>query len=652
MASGPEAHLVYRTGVRGRRQGGNQPNVFVDPKSTESAAPHFSSRGRSDAMQRRFLTAHHEHWQAAAASGPVDADHVFVWTWDARPYPAFPVSRSIWSDGGNWRAGHWLNGRLGATTLAEAIGAILTDHGIENFDTSEVTGDLTGYVQAEVTSARSLLTPLLDVFRVDVVEDAGRLRFRSRGATSLEPRLVDVLADMEGEPLWSETRGHDSDFAAEVVLGSYNPALDYEQASVRSRRARTGSQRVLAYDLPAVLAEETALAAAEAAVRDLRVSRRSLTLAISPTEIDLQPGDPISLPGVAGTFLINRIDDGSVRRIEARQHAVLAPPAPTGETGVPGNGGPASNAFAPIVHFMDLPRFSAGGGESFARAAVFCRPWQRILLSSSVTSEGYALRTSLDRPARTGRLTSPLTKGVSGRFNRGTAIELDLFFGGLSSATHAAVLAGENRLAIRAANGAWEVLGFAEAEEIAPDRWRLSILLRGLAGTEDAMMAGAATGAPIVLLDEAVVALGLTVEERGRNLNWVAEGTSASGGRIGPFAFAGGTRAETPLSPVHLRGLRRPDGWHLSWTRRSRIEADDWDAADIPLDEPEERYRLEILDGAEAKRTVDLAEPRHVYTEAQELTDFGAPQPSLTIRVRQLGRAVPLGLPAIATVST
>ncbi|WP_449301440.1 GTA baseplate fiber-binding domain-containing protein [Pseudorhizobium xiangyangii] len=301
---------------------------------------------------------------------------------------------------------------------------------------------------------------------------------------------------------------------------------------------------------------------------------------------------------------------------------------------------------------MDLPRFSAGGGESFARAAVFCRPWQRILLSSSVTSEGYALRTSLDRPARTGRLTSPLTKGVSGRFNRGTAIELDLFFGGLSSATHAAVLAGENRLAIRAANGAWEVLGFAEAEEIAPDRWRLSILLRGLAGTEDAMMAGAATGAPIVLLDEAVVALGLTVEERGRNLNWVAEGTSASGGRIGPFAFAGGTRAETPLSPVHLRGLRRPDGWHLSWTRRSRIEADDWDAADIPLDEPEERYRLEILDGAEAKRTVDLAEPRHVYTEAQELTDFGAPQPSLTIRVRQLGRAVPLGLPAIATVST
>ncbi len=33
-------------------KGANQPNVFVDPKSAESAAPHFSSRARSDAMQR------------------------------------------------------------------------------------------------------------------------------------------------------------------------------------------------------------------------------------------------------------------------------------------------------------------------------------------------------------------------------------------------------------------------------------------------------------------------------------------------------------------------------------------------------------------------------------------------------------------------
>lgn len=59
----------------------------------------------------------------------VDANRVYLWTWDARPFPAFPQNGAAWSDGGNWRTGHWLNGRLGTATLADAIAAILSDHG-------------------------------------------------------------------------------------------------------------------------------------------------------------------------------------------------------------------------------------------------------------------------------------------------------------------------------------------------------------------------------------------------------------------------------------------------------------------------------------------------------------------------------------------
>nr|WP_317208263.1 glycoside hydrolase TIM-barrel-like domain-containing protein [Rhizobium halophilum] len=322
-------------------KGANQPNVFVDPKSAESAAPYFSSRARADSLQRRFLEAHHLHWQSPASS-VVDASHMFVWTWDARPYPVFPNQLSAWSDGGNWRTGHWLNGRLGATTLADAIAAILVDHGFHDFDVAEVSGDLTGYLQAEVTSARGLLAPLLEVFRIDVVEDAGVLRFRSRGVASLAPRQMHVLADLPEEPLWSETRGHDSDFAAEVVIGSFNPALDYEQASARSRRTRTASNRMLGYDLPAVLPEETALAAAEAAVRDQWISRRVLKFAVSPADAALQPGDPVALPSVGGTFLVSRVEEGAVRRVEARQHIGGAAAVPAAETPSPADGGGAS----------------------------------------------------------------------------------------------------------------------------------------------------------------------------------------------------------------------------------------------------------------------------------------------------------------------
>jgi hypothetical protein len=83
-------------------KGANQPNVFSDPKSAEDALPHHSGGARCDAMQRRFLDAHLGWWNGdGPASGMVDPGHIFLWTWDARPYPAFPENSGLWADGGN-----------------------------------------------------------------------------------------------------------------------------------------------------------------------------------------------------------------------------------------------------------------------------------------------------------------------------------------------------------------------------------------------------------------------------------------------------------------------------------------------------------------------------------------------------------------------
>lgn len=637
-------------------KGGNAPNLFLDPKSAESKVPHHSSGARSDSMQRRFLEAHHGWWQASeqVEKGMVDPGHVFVWSWDARPFPAFPNDLSVWSDGGNWRTGHWLNGRLGATTLADAIAAILTEHGFHDFDVSEVSGDLTGYVQGELASARALIEPLLQAFRVDVVEADGRLKFRSRGRVSHGATQIGVLADLDDQPLWSETRGHDSDFAAEAMLTSFNPVLDYEQASVRSRRARAQSQRILRYDLPAVLAAETAQGAADDLLRDNSLARRSISFALSPAELALETGDAVRMAGGPdGVFLIERIEDGAVRRIEARRFMpAAATVVPLQEGGGRAIGGQASASFAPVVHFLDLPRFEPGEAQSFARVAAFCRPWRRMAVSSSVSNEGFRTRTLIERPARLGRLTAPLVAGVSGRFDRANVLECDLFFDGLSSAEQRAVLNGDNRLAVKSAAGNWEVIGFATAQEIAAGRWRLTGLLRGLAGSEDAMMAGADIGAAVVVLDTAVVPLGIASEERGVGLNWLVEAGGSAGGRAGPFAFAGGMRAETPLSPTHLRADWRSDGGiALSWLRRGRTDADSWEATDIPLDEPDERYRVEVLNGAAVVRSTDVAGPACLYGAAEQRADFGMLQTRIVVRLRQLGRAVPLGVATTAEFS-
>ena len=636
-------------------KGANQPNVFADPKSVESGAPYFSTGMRSDSMQRRFLEAHHRWWAGNdAPGGMVDPSHLFVWCWDARPFPAFPLATDVWSDGGNWRTGHWLNGRLGAGTLADIVATVLRDHGFSDFDVSEVSGDLIGYVKGELGSARDLIEPLLQAFQIDAFEDAGLLRFRARARASLPAMRIETLVDSENEPLWQETRGHDSDFAAEAVITVYNPDLDYEQASARSHRAGQATSRLIKQDLLAVLAEETALDAAEALLRDVRIARRSLRFSLAPGRLDVQPGDVVSLAdGPDGRFLVSRIEDGDARRIEARAFAPSSGGAPPAVTGGRNGGGTASNLFKPLVHLMDLPRFDGEAAASFARGAVFAKPWRTVGLSSSATTEGYRGRAVLDRPATMGTLVCALAPGVTGRFDWSQALIVDLAYGELSSAAEISVLNGANRLAVRSVGGVWEILSFLQAEEIAAGRWRLGGLLRGLAGTEDAMVLGIIEGAAVVLLDEAVKPLGLRSDEAGLSLNWIAE-AAGSLAMAGPFVFAGGLRAATPLAPVHLR-CRRTDAGDtvISWTRRGRDNADSWTGADIPLDEPFERYRVEVLDGTDAViRAAEVATPEWTYPLADEVLDFGGRQASLAVTIRQLGERVPLGLPARAIFQT
>ena len=637
-------------------KGANQPNVFSDPKSAEDALPYHSGGARSDATQRRFLDAHHGWWQRSGPeAGMVDPGHVFVWTWDARPYPAFPENLGLWSDGGNWQRGHWLNGRLGAGTVADVIAAVLTDHGFADFDVSAVAGDLSGFVQAEQTSARALLEPLMEAFQIDAAEAGGKLVFRSRSRAALPAEAIDVTAEVPDAPAFAESRGQASDFAGEAILDHFEETGGYARATARSRRMASGSDRVLRLALPAVLHDGAAAAAAEAALRDQRAGQRRLSFRLPPTALGYVPGDVVRLAGgPEGRFLITAITDGLVREVEARAIASGDTPAPPPARPVrrPESGAGPADAFMPEVAFLDLPMLGDGAPQDFSRVAAYAQPWRACVVSSSAGGEGFRPRARLERPARIGMLAEPLAAGPVGRIDRGRALVLDLSFGGLASADPVAVLNGENRIAVLAENGAWEVIGFAGASEIAPGRWRLTGLLRALGGTEDAMAAGHAAGAVAVVLDEAVVPLGLGVEEAGRLSNWLVEPVGMGEGRAGPFAFAGGERALTPLSPVHLRARRQADGAvRFSWVRRGRIDADGWQAVDIPLDEPVEAYRLELLSGATVKRSIEVAMPHHVYAAAEELADFGAAQAAFSIRVRQLGRAVPLGLPAMATVS-
>jgi hypothetical protein len=179
--------------------------------------------------------------------------------------------------------------------------------------------------------------------------------------------------------------------------------------------------------------------------------------------------------------------------------------------------------------------------------------------------------------------------------------------------------------------------------------WKLSGLLRGQLGTGDAMEAGAATGAPFVLIDSAVVKAGLAREQAGLSLNWRVGpvGHDFGGDSYVERTVAGGLRALTPLAPVHLRMKRTGGDAEITWVRRGRVDADSWLAEDIPLGEEFERYRIEVAPaGGAVVRTAESDAPHWTYAAADITADLGGAAGEIDVTVHQISARIGAGLKA------
>jgi hypothetical protein len=106
--------------------------------------------------------------------GPmVDMDHAYLWAWDARPYPWFPALEDIWSDGENYRLGHWVTGRAALRSLASVVREVCARSGVSAIDTGELHGIVRGYAPGDVGDARAVLQPLMLAFGFDAAERDG-----------------------------------------------------------------------------------------------------------------------------------------------------------------------------------------------------------------------------------------------------------------------------------------------------------------------------------------------------------------------------------------------------------------------------------------------------------------------------------------------
>ncbi|NUH64571.1 glycoside hydrolase/phage tail family protein [Sulfitobacter sp. S0837] len=642
-------------------KGANQPNKFLDLKSSESALPRYSNGARDDLMQIQYLRAMSEYW-SDPAHNPMSEEYggrmldllrAFVWAWDMRPFPYFPNNVGLWSDGENYPRGHWLNGRASGRTLASVVGEICRRAGVEHFDTSQLFGYVRGYAVDHVGEGRQALQPLMLRYGFDAIERAGVLTFQMRDgadAMPLDPAELAVSPDLAG--ITEQLREAEAEIAGRVRLRFVEADGDFDVVSEEAVLADEATHAASGSELNMALTRGEGRQLVERWLTESRVARETVRLALPPSRMALGAGDVIELPGDgqegSARYRIDRVEKAGALlvegvRIEPEVYDTLPFDAQLASL----------RPFVPPVpvlpHFMDLPLMRGDEVPYAPHLAVTANPWPgSVAVYRSASDSDYALNGILPARATIGTTGTPLLKAPSGLLEHGPVLEVKLTSGTLQSVSREALLNGANLAAIGDGSADnWELFQFEQAELVAPLTYWLSGRLRGQAGTDALMPDAWPAESVFVLMDGHPQQL-----ELGRHQRRVAQHY-----RIGPaqrpvgdpsylhrqHAFDGnGLR---PYSPCHLRSETGANGdVHISWVRRTRVDGDPWEGPDVPLGEEQESYLVRVAVGSEQRREVLLNAPNWSYSKAEQTAD-GVAAP-FSIEVAQVSAAYGAGLAA------
>lgn len=616
----------------------NEPNKFLDSKSSESSLPKHSNGLRDDLIQRRYLEAVLAHWRQAQ-NNPIselyeapmlDLANAYVWAWDARPFPAFPNDRIQWSDGGNYARGHWLNGRTGSRSLASVVQEICDRTGISTIDTSMLHGIVRGYTVEEVADARKALQPLMLRYGFDAIERDGVLKFVMRSI--VKPRKLDRDAFAETDEidgLIDQVRDSDAEISGRVRVRFIQSGADYDIATEEAVLPDAATHAVTTSELPLAMTRAEGRQTVERWLTEARVARETVRFALPPSLMGWGAGDVLRLPADAdegdGLYRIDRVEQSALQLIEA----VRIEPAVYSPSEMPDDD-PIQNTFEPPVPvlplFMDLPLMSGDEVPHAPHLAVTATPWPgSVAVYASGSDEGYALNEIIAARATIGQTQTPLHRARAGLWDQGSPLEVKLFSGALESRNREAILNGANLAAIGDGSGdQWELFQFQQADLIDRDTYWLSGRLRGQLGSDALMPTTWPAGSWFVLLNDSVQQIDLKSAQR----------RVAQHYRIGPAqrgyddpiythrveAFDGnGLR---PYSPCHLH-LKRTSGGDLRarWIRRTRIDGDSWNGVEVPVGEEQESYLIRVRKGDVILRSVTVMAPEWIYTSAMQVQD-------------------------------
>lgn len=639
-------------------KGTNQPNVFYDPKSSESFLPYFSSGQRDDIIQRAYYEATVTYWRDNSPAGMIDEEEMYAWTWDARPFPAFPYRTDFWSDGENWNLGHWLTGRVGVVPLGELVKAICAWVGFpeEDIDVTGLVGTNTivrGYPIDGIMSPRSALQPLFSAYMFDGFESEGKLKFLLRANTPFSAiDLEDFVAGERDQGIYQINRLQETELPATSSLSYYDEEKEYQVGTVGTRRQTTTSSVTVEIRFPIVLPPQFVRILSEIIIQESWAARQKMEFKLPLSKIAFDPGDGyiVDINGRNINFRMTGVNKGTELEVQAESIDTTIYDALV--SGIGGNSvGDVSVPGRSILMFLDMPLVTGEEPRPWApRIAAYQDPFPPAVNVYEDTDSDLILRNQLFTASLMGRLVSPLPRGPHSVIDEGNIIQVDITDPNAQvlSETEDNVRNGANAIAIRTSNNDWEIIKFVNASlqagsDIITKRYNLFRLFRGQLGSYSIMEDEIPAGQQVVFLDAtSVAALNIAESRKFDEISW----------RYGPNVYPTGSAlystvehtgqavGQLPYPVADVQFFPQGSDVKFTWKRQTRFGGEDFESATVPLNEDEERYEIDLLDGSDVLiMTVETTSPEYTFT--------GAPS-TFKARIFQMSASVGRGRPETA----
>lgn len=636
----------------------NQPNVFYDPSSVESYFPR-ASRGRVDFFaQRLAIEASIDFFQDQNALNGDFLPETYLWTWDARPYPYFPDRRDIWADYQLWRTGHWVTGKFGGSNLGAIVADFLDRLGFSasDYDVTELTDFVEGFVISSDTSIRQALEQLQQVYFFDMVESDGVLKFRKRSRASVytipEEELVKTGTG-DGQTAVSFTRVQELELPRKVNISYYKRDINYGINAQIAQRQTGNAVNVETINTPVVLSDESARKIAETHLYSRWENRTVYNFTLPPDYIDIEPTDVVTLTvnNVSHTvrILAQKIKSYGIQECTA----ISDSPSAYDFYIEPGVGELITQDVKVIPdivsYFYDLPTLTTDTwNETYLRVGVIgvTGDWRGDVIYRSddggeAGGNNWSVIGGTGEQAIPGRALTLLADAGVETWDEINTVDIAISRGTLSSTTELAVLNGANAILIGD-----ELVQFKTATMLNsnPRQWRLSGLLRGRQGTEWATSTHA-IGDGVLFINTSLSRITLPVGllNQSRYYKVVTVGSSLALTDETTFTHTGKSLKPWAVTDLEHSSTEEDGGMVFTWKRRTRLGGELTDNSDVPVSEENEQYEIDVLDGVTVARTLTSNEQTVTYTQDQQIEDFTTVPTSFSIKVYQMSAIVGRG---------